>query len=95
MCVPDERDKFQIVNERRAKNKIKVDGVCLFSPHVTRMLHVVEGEVHLGVFAQRASKVTHRQVQVMGRWTHFRILATSGRQSGVPLVQTHQKKNHQ
>ncbi len=57
--------------------------VC--SPHVTRMLHIVEGEVHLCVFAQRAAKVTHRQVQVMGRWTHFRILATSGRQSGVPL----------
>lgn len=56
------------------------------SPHVARMLHVVEGKVNLSVFAQRTAKVTHRQVQVMGRRTNFRILTTSGRQSRVPLI---------
>lgn len=30
------------------------------SPHVSRLLHVVEGKVHFGIFTQRAAKMAHR-----------------------------------
>ena len=57
------------------------------SPHVSRLLHVVERKVDFGIFAQRAAKVAHRQVQVMSCRTHnLRILPSTFRwQCGIPL----------